>query len=205
MHERQAVVFGVLIAFLALAFVTAAAIYTGNLELPWVNRNFTAKPTSTATHKAEPCPPAGALPVPANQITVNVYNGAGTPGLAGTTATALTERGFVVAGAANALSYSFTGTARISFGVQGIAQAYTLAAYVDDAELSLDTRTDASVDITLGSAFLALKAPEDITLDPNTPLVGATDCVPYDEYITAAATTPTTAETAPADQAPAAG
>lgn len=185
MHERQAVIFGVIAAFLALAFVTAAAVYTGNLELPWVSRTFSEKPVPTQTHDPEPCPPAGALPVAANEIAVNVYNGAGTPGLAGLTAGVLTERGFAVGTTANAVS-SFTGTARISFGVNGIAQAYTIVAHVDDAELQLDARSDASVDITLGESFLSLKAPEDVALDPAVPLAGQPGCVPFDEFISPA-------------------
>lgn len=184
MHERQAVVFGVILAFLALAFVSAAAIYTGNLSLPWASRAFSSKPTPSPTLVPVPCPPAGALPVPANQITVNVYNGAGAVGLASTTATALGTRGFKVAATSNAIS-SYAGTARISFGVKGIAQAYTIAAYIDGAEFQLDARQDPSVDVTLGGKFLALKAADKVALDPAKPLVGPLGCVPFDQYISA--------------------
>ena len=182
MHERQAVVFGVLLAFLALSFVTAAAVYTGNLDVPWVARDFTSKPSPSVTRNPQPCPPAGALPVATKKITVNVYNGAGRALLAKTTADALTARGFVVGVTANAIaSTSYTGTARISFGIKGIAQAYTLAAYVDDAEFQLDARPDASVDITLGEKFLAIKAADKVTLDPKKPFVAPAGCVPYDQ------------------------
>ncbi len=190
MHERQAVVFGVLLAFLALAFVTAAAIYSGKLEMPWASREFQSEPTPTPTRDVIPCPPAGALPVAADQITVNVYNGTEISGLARTTADALTERGFLVATTANALG-SFDGTARIDFGYSGVAQAYTIAAQVDDAVLHLDTRPDATVDVVLGSAFLALKAPENVGLDPAVPLVGASGCTPLETLDPPAA--PTTA------------
>lgn len=200
MHERQAVIFGVLMAFLALAFATAAAIYTGNLELPWAKKDFLVAPTPTITRIPAPCPPVGALPVAANQITVNVYNGAGITGLAGTTAATLTERGFVVATTANAIS-SYTGTARISFGYAGVAQAYTIAAQIDDAELLIDGRVDASVDVTLGEAFLALRAAENVTLDPAVPLVGAPGCVPFESLAPAPTPTSTVDPAAP----PAAG
>lgn len=192
MHERQAVIFGVLVAFLALAFVTAAAVYTGNLDLPWTSREFALEPTPTPTQRPVPCPPAGTLPVAANTITVNVYNGAGTSGLAKTTSDALVARGFLPGVTTNAVS-SFTGTARISFGPAGIAQALTLAAHVDHPDFFLDARTDTSVDITLGSAFLTLKAPETVGLDPTQPLVGAPGCMPYDQYIQPGASTPPTA------------
>ena len=187
MHERQAVIFGVLLAFLALAFAAAAAVYTGNLSLPWASRAFTSIPSPSVTHNQAVCPPDGALPVAAASITVNVYNGAGTSGLAKTTADALTGRGFVVATTTNAIS-SYTGTARISFGIAGVAQAYTLAAYVDGAEMQIDTRADATVDITLGEQFLALKAADKVTLDPAVPLVGPPGCVPYSQFAAAAPT-----------------
>ena len=191
MHERQAVVFGVLLAFLALAFVTAAAVYTGNLNVPFFSRAFTAKPSPTATHDPQPCPPAGALPVAAGSIAVNVYNGTSATGLAKSTGDALTQLGFKVQSEANAIA-SYTGTARISFGIQGIAQAYTLAAHVDHPEFQLDTRQDASVDITLGQAFVALKPTDKVTLDPKTPLAAPPGCVPYDQLVApTAATTPT--------------
>ncbi len=198
MHERQAVIFGVLIAFLALAFVTAAAIYTGNLNLPWVSKDFVAEPSPTPTTRPVPCPPAGALPVAANQITVNVYNGTPTSGLAKTTSDALVARGFLPGMTLNA--GPFDGTARIAFGPTGIAQALTLAAHVDDPEFLLDARADATVDITLGSAFAALKAPESVALDPAKPLAGTPGCVPFDQYINAAATPTPPAATGGAEQ-----
>ena len=83
---------------------------------------------------------------------MNVYNGTDASGLAKSTGDALAQLGFVVKNEANAIA-SYTGTARISFGIQGIAQAYTLAAYVDNPEFQLDTRQDASVDITLDASL----------------------------------------------------
>jgi hypothetical protein len=190
MHERQSVIFGVLLAFLALAFVVAAAIYTGNLSMPFFSRAFTAKPSPTVTRDPQPCPPAGALPVPAGKITVNVYNGTSATGLAKSTGDALTQLGFKVLNETNAIA-SYTGTARVSFGIQGIAQAYTLAAHVDNPEFQLDTRQDASIDITLGAQFLSLKATDKVLLDPNTPFASPPGCVPYDRLVTAPAATPT--------------
>jgi hypothetical protein len=192
MHERQAVIFGVLLAFLALAFVTSAAVYTGNLNVPFFSRAFTSKPTPTATHDPQPCPPSGALPVAAAQITVNVYNGTNAAGLAKSTGDALAQLGFAIKTEGNAIA-SYTGTARISFGIQGIAQAYTLAAHIDHAEFQLDTRKDASVDITLGDQFQALKASDKVVLDPNTPFVPPLGCVPYDQILASTTTPPATA------------
>ena len=95
MHERQAVIFGVLLAALALAGLGAAAMFTGSLNLPVFARGFEAEPTATATQLPYPCPPAAALPVAANQVTVRVFNATTRVGLAGATGASLQERGFV--------------------------------------------------------------------------------------------------------------
>ena len=196
MHERQAVVFGILLSFMALAFATAAGVYTGTLELPWAQRTFDAKPTPTETKPPAPCPPAGAVPVAAGTITVNVYNGAGTAGLAALTASSLTERGFLVGVTENATS-RYTGTARVSFGLAGTAQAYTVAAHIPEAVLFLDGRADATVDVTLGSSFVSLKDPTAVGLDPAVPLVGAKYCVPFEQFTPTTPTATTTPVPAP--------
>ena len=120
-HERQAVVFGVLIAGLGVAGLGAAAMYTDNLSLPFFERGFSAKPTTAAESVAVYCPPEGALPVPTDQITVDVYNGAGTSGLARQTAQSLTGLGFVLGATDNPPSVS--GVGRIVYGPAGSAAA----------------------------------------------------------------------------------
>jgi len=54
MHERQAVIFGVLLAALALAGLGAAAMFTGSLNLPVFAREFAAEPTATTTQDPGP-------------------------------------------------------------------------------------------------------------------------------------------------------
>lgn len=191
-HERQAVIFGVLLAVLAVAGVSAAAIYTGNLNVPLFARGFSAKPTPTASHQPAPCPPQGALPVAAKSITVNVYNGANRAGLAASAAVALTQRSFVVGKTANATT-QFVGSVQISFGVAGVAQAYTVAAHFKNPVLLLIARADpkdATVDVTLGSDFDALVSPDQVALDPATPLVGQDGCVPVEQLAAQAAAKP---------------
>jgi len=182
MHERQAVIFGVLLAALALAGLGAAAIFTGSLNLPVFARDFATAPSPTASQDPYPCPPAGALPVAANQITVKVFNATTRVGLAGATGAALSERGFVVASAENATA-TYDGTARIIFGVGGVAQAYTLAAHIDGAVLVLDPRADASLDLALGAEFAELNPIDTVVLDPAAPLVAPAGCTPFDEVV----------------------
>ncbi len=192
MHERQAVIFGVLLAVLALAGLGAAAVFTGSLNLPVFAREFASEPSPTASQDPYPCPPAGQLPVPYAQVTVKVYNATNRVGLAGATAAALKDRGFVI-GATENFSVTYDGIARIVFGTAGVAQAYTLAAQMDGAVLFLDPRADPSVDLVLGGQFPELKPVEAVVLDPAAPLVAPPGCTPFDQVV---------APTAPAAPAP---
>lgn len=182
MHERQAVIFGVLLAVLALAGLGAAAMFTGSLNLPVFAREFAAEPTPTDTTEPGPCPPVGSLPVPASQITVKVFNATPRVGLAGATAASLAERGFVIASTETA-AVTYDGVARVIFGVAGVAQAYTLAAHVDGAVLVLDARADATVDLALGAEFADVAPLETVTLDPAVPLVAPEGCIPFDQVV----------------------
>jgi len=180
MHERQAVVFGVLLAGLAVAGLGAAALYTDALDLPFLDREFSAEPTEAAEETRTYCPPEGALPVATGEITVDVYNGSGLDGLAGETANALTERGYVIGGKGNAPS-EVTGAGRIIYGAAGIQAAYTLQAYVPDAVLQLDGRTDTRVDLVVGTEFAGILPPDQVALDPAAPLLGPEGCIPFTE------------------------
>ena len=97
MHERQAVVFGVLLAGLALTGLGAVAVFTGALEVPGLARGFSSPSPEAGSLLVVPCPPTGAAPVPYAQITVSVLNGSTRSGLAAETAADLVERGFVIA------------------------------------------------------------------------------------------------------------
>jgi hypothetical protein len=195
-HERQAVVFGLLIAALAVAGLGAVAVFTGGIEGP-CSRPFTTKaPDPAAAVVPPPCPPDGTLPVAYGQVQVQVLNATDRAGLAADTAAALVARGFSVVGTGNSPS-PVVGTARISFGAAGVPAAYTLAAHVQGANLVLDNRQDATVDLAVGSEWVSLLDPGAIVLDPNAPLVGQPGCLPLEQAQAAAA--------APAGAAPAAG
>jgi len=180
MHERQAVIFGVLLAALAVIGLGAAAVYTDSIDIPFFDKSFAAAPSPTPTRDSVPCPPQGALPVKYSKVKVNVYNGTQTAGLAGKTADDLKDRGFKVATTTNA-PVQYAGVARINFGYKGVAQAYTLAAQLPDAEMTLDARTNTSVDLTLGSDFTDLTAEDSVDLDKDQPLVAPANCTPYEE------------------------
>jgi hypothetical protein len=191
MHERQAVVFGVLLAGLALVGLGAAAVFTGNLNLPGLDRAIAQVPSPTDDQVAFPCPPVGALPVPAAAVTVNVNNATTRVGLAGATAEALKQRGFTVGTTATVDAYD--GVARISFGINGITQAYTLRAQFEGATLFLVAGEDATVNVALGAKFDQLKPVDAVGLDPAVPLVAPPGCTPYADVVAPAGTPAPTA------------
>jgi hypothetical protein len=200
----------VLLAGLALAGLGAAAVYTGTLGVPFLARGFST-PAPEAGTTAVPCPPEGAAPVPYAQVTVNVFNGTGVPGLAAQTAAALTERGFVVGTTANSPA-NVTGTARLTFGAAGVAAAYTLAAQLDKPVLVLDPRADATVDMTVGTGYVGLVSADLIALDPAVPFAAPAGCVPISQITLAPVPATTTdapvqdgAETPAPSDTPAAG
>lgn len=197
-RERQAVVFGLLIAALAVGALGAVAVFTGGIDAPFSRPFTTLSPTASPPVETPPCPPEGTLPVAYGEVQVRVLNATDRNGLAGQTADALTARGFVVAAVGNAAS-PVTGVARISFGGPGVGAAYTLAAHLEGARLLLDERTDSTVDLALGSEFVSLLDPGVIPLDPNAPLVGRDGCVPIDQ----AEVSSEPAETAPEPEQPA--
>ena len=96
------------------------------------------------------------MPVAAAAITVNVNNATTRVGLAGATATALQQRGFVIGTTSNVDGYD--GVARISFGINGVTQAYTLLAQFDGATLFFLGGQDATVNVALGDAVRRAQA-----------------------------------------------
>lgn len=193
-HERQAVVFGSLIAGLAIAGLGATAVYTGAMEASFLDREFTTpEPDPESIVAAPPCLPAETLPVDPATTQIRVLNGTTRAGLAGNTQVDLQTRGFAVIEVGNYQPVGVTGTARIRFGEAGIATAYTLAAHVPNAQLILDLREDATVDLILGTEWERLVPVEEITLDPAAPLPDPLACIPLSEALTTAGPGPTTA------------
>lgn len=174
LHERQAVIFGSLITALVVAALMGLAVWFGVIPAPFSVPFATVAPSSDAA--AQPCPPSAALPVPYDQITVNVYNATTRSGLAATTASELVARGIVVATTANDPNGRFEGTALVRAGIPGLAQAYTVAAIFPGAVVVLDVRQDASVDVSLGSEFDVMRTPEEATLDPAAPIAAPEGC-----------------------------
>lgn len=178
-------VFGVLIAFMALSGLTAAAVSSGIIDSPF-NIGFSSAAIPSDAAVVAPCLVTGKeKPVAYKKINVNVYNASDRKGMAATTAKTLQERGFVVLEMSN--TKDDVNNAQIRFGRKGVGRAYTLAAQLKSAVLLYDSRTDASLDLTVGTAFDGLLAEDAVTLKAGDPMTNSAGCKPLDELTPAAA------------------
>ncbi|GGC07741.1 LytR C-terminal domain-containing protein [Cellulomonas carbonis] len=204
-RERQAVVFGSMLAAMAVAALGATAVYTGVIDPPFAREFTTLRPEAEGAGAA-PCPPEGAVPTTYGEVQVQVLNGAGRAGLAADVGDQLAARGFTVLSADN-FPGDYPGIALVRFGETGLRAGYTLAAQIDGAALLIDTRTEPTVDLVLGGAYSTLVEPAAVPLAPGEPLVGVEGCVPLDEALQVAppGPAPATEEPAEGEQAPAEG
>jgi len=134
-----------------------------------------ATPSASST-SAAPCVtttvrPGVVLPKPGT-VTTNVYNATSRAGLARTTATTLTARGFKVATIANdPLGKSLTNVGEIRYGPTGKDNATLMRFYIPGAVLVLDQRTDATIDVVLGLKFTAVADQKTVTAALAKPVV----------------------------------
>jgi LytR cell envelope-related transcriptional attenuator len=141
-RQRTALVISALVLLLLGVFAYAGAYYQG-----WIpGSQDTAESTSSPTPTEEALQPG--------DVTVNVYNASGVPGLAGRTAEAVEARGFTVGSVANdPENATIEHAADIRHGPDGEEAAELLQAQVPGAELAPDDRESAEVDLVLGDAF----------------------------------------------------
>lgn len=183
-HERQAVVFGLLVALLALTGLGALALYTGAVDSPFDQPIHTPGSEEAETGPV-PCLPAvegqpdGALPVAYSEVQVRVINASTTTGLARAHADVLRDRGFTIALTGD-LDHLLPRT-ELRFGRAGIVAAYTLAGHFPELRMVLDDREDAVVDLLVGEEYERPLPEEEVTLLADQPLQNLSDCVPADE------------------------
>lgn len=174
-QERQAVVFGLLILLLAGVGLAGVGIYTGAIAFPF-DRDFSFEEKPVDVQVATPCLPADTLPVPASKIKLAVLNASDRSGLAAVVAGSLEDRNFVIAQTGNASEHR--ASVAVKFGIDGVANGYTVAAHFPNAALILDDREDSSVDVALGQFFTDLVAIEDLLLEAETPMLTREGCTP---------------------------
>lgn len=178
MQQRQTVIFGTLVTVLLVAGLLGGAVWSGVLPSPIDIEINSGAPEATPAPVAPPCPPEGALPVPYSEISANVLNGTETQGLAAGTAATLRSYGIQTGREQNGQRYE--GVARLTAGPLGVASAYTLAALFSSAEIVLDAREDATVDVLLGMTFEDVLPLEQVELDPEAPIPPPADCRPVE-------------------------
>lgn len=93
-----------------------------------------------------------------SKVSVEVLNGSGVPGIAGSTESALTQRGFHVLGASSAASFSYTQSVVQYSSTADLAAARTVEAQLGtNVTLQLSTGvTPGTVNLILGSDFTSL-------------------------------------------------
>lgn len=175
MQERQAVIFGLLILLLAAIVLAAAGMYTGAISSPFA-REFTYKAKPVDVQVPTPCLPNDTLPVASSKVNVQVLNASERGGLAAVVSDSLKERNFKVTGTGNAKTKR--ASVAVIFGVEGVAQGYTVAAHFPNAALILDEREGTGVDVELGQLFSSLLSTSDVPLEPETPMLTREGCVP---------------------------
>ncbi|MEG3614709.1 LytR C-terminal domain-containing protein [Isoptericola haloaureus] len=184
-HERQAVVFGLLIALLVVLGLGALAVYTDTIEAPFSEPIHT--PSAAAATIEPACLPVnerwpdGAPPMQYNNVNVRVYNAADINfNLAGANADVLTERGFNVRDTGD-FTYEIEGRSEIRYGVKGIREAYTLAAQYADVRLVLDDRPGEFVDLLVGQEWREPLPVEEVPLENGEPMANLPGCLPAEE------------------------
>jgi len=185
-RERQAVVFGVLIAAMAVMGLVAVAVYSGTIAPP-ISVSFASDKGTPDAATTPPCLPTKGktTPVPYKKIKINVYNASQHRGIAAAASNTLQERGFTILSTGN--SKAPVNGVRISFGKKGVTRAYTLSAHFTDPVLYYDARKDATIDVTLGQNYDGLVKNDDVTLDADTPMENLPGCSPVDQLVPAAA------------------
>ena len=149
-RRRALITLAIVALMLFFAFWYAYAYYKDS------NGARAAAPTVT-------CTATSTAKVP-SQVTVNVYNATERTGLAARTATDVRKRGFKVSTVSNdPLQKNVTVAAEVRYGASGTASSKLVLALVKGAKAVKDSRTDASVDLVLGTKFTALTAPPKAT------------------------------------------
>jgi hypothetical protein len=111
--------------------------------------------------------PSGPPVLQPQNVTVNVYNATDRPGLAANTASALRARSFTIGDVANdPLSRTIAGVAEIRAGRADEPAVLLLIQHVPGAVVVADGRTDGTVDLVTGDAFVRLGDPATVTPVP---------------------------------------
>ena len=180
-RERQIIVFGVLIIALAFTGLFAAGIYRGDVDGPF-SQPFVTPIGDFESDVTLACPPANKTAMKNKKVALRVLNATDVSGLAGQVTDDLAGRGFVTLDPANA-GTSYSGSVEITFGADGVRQAYTVARHFDEVELVYDNREGTLIDVLVGDGFAEAPALRDRLapeLASGVILTANAECLPVD-------------------------
>lgn len=140
---------------MAVLLLVGTLTFAGVLPFPF-NKGFSRPAAETVL---VPCPVEDASAADASTITVRIFNGNGTEGLASSVSSALTNTGVVVSETTNWAGAEVKDAVRIYTGKAGITNAYTLRSYFPDATIVFDgTNATAVVEVVLGAEYKSMVA-----------------------------------------------
>ena len=183
MQHRQATVIGSVLAVMVVAVTVSLLV---SLEILPVYKPGFSQPKSTVTYVPQPCPPDGAKTVDVTTLTINVYNGSESVGLATTVQQELEEAGLTVASASDWPGGIFNGEVQIMSSKGSLTNAYSLAQIFPESAVRIDESLaddDPTVSVVLGKEYLqnALPADEIKLLGSDKAITAPSDCVPADK------------------------
>lgn len=178
LQQRQTVIFGTLVAALLVIGLLGGAVWSGVISSPIDVPINSGEAADAPAAVVPPCPPPETLPVAYAEISANVLNGTDEQQLAARTAAVLQDYGVQIGRQANGTPYG--GVVQLTTGPLGVASAYTLAGVFSSAQIVLDGREDATVDVLLGDGFDRVLDPADVTLDPAVAIPAPEGCKPVE-------------------------
>jgi len=192
LHQRQTVIFGLLLLALAGTLLLAWLMWVGAFPSPF-ERDFTSPPPEESTTTVA-CPPEGAVTVGLNEITASVYNSTDVAGLAGNVSATLATAGVSITQTAN-WEDTIVGVGFLRTGILGLEEAYTLQLAFPGMVVTKDAREDALVDVVLGEEFGSVADLSTITAGLEVPIPA--ECQPDAPTVSPTGAPTETAGTAP--------
>jgi len=155
----------------------AALVFSGIVSIPFGN-SFSVK-VKYAEVGDIPCPTADSKPVAPSQVSVTVINTTQHQGLASKATDMLTTAGFQTEEPKND-DIEYTGKVRITAGVNGVDNAYSVARFFPGAHVRLTEATDSTVTVELGTFYDDAMSAEDVqrVLKSTDPIEQPAKCRP---------------------------
>ena len=176
-QQRQNMTFAVVgVAMLVVAAV-AALVFTGIVPVPFGN-DFSVKVKYAETGDI-PCPTADSKPVAPSQVSVTVINTTQHQGLASKATDMLTAAGFQAQEPENA-DVEYSGKVRITAGLNGVDNAYSVARFFPGSHVRLSDATGSDVTVELGTFYDDAMSAEDVqrVLKSTDPIEQPAKCLP---------------------------